>query len=413
MNKKTSIVIVAHALVIPVFQKRWKRLAEDEQYEVHLLVPQHWEQNWFGETVVHKTEAVREKNFFIHPMPTTSVNNWSRYLFKSIDGRFREIKPDLIYIVHEESVWIHHQIYLYRFLFAPNAKIIFFSMNASGIPFQKQTNQLKRMILEWMWNNIKRNTEAALVHYPGCLKSLRGGGYKKPIFLQTQVGVDEISFSANASLRFEYRKKLRFEGQMVVGYVGRLIKDKGVDDIFEVFCSLANKFDNLALLLVGNGNLREEIERKACAQGLQERVKITGYVDQEEVPAFLNAMDIFVLASKTMPHWIDTFPLATVQAQAVKLPVVSSDSASLPWQLGGSARLFKEGDREELAQALIELLNNEDLRSEFAINGQKRSHTYFCHSGMTENFKKIVAQVMSEEFVFHKEDEEYIQWKAY
>jgi glycosyltransferase involved in cell wall biosynthesis len=415
VSKPLKIAIISHALVTPTNQNRWKRLAEDNNYEVHLLVPKYWETTWFGknEKKIFNTKEENCCSFHTHPFPTTSVKNWGRYLFKSIDIKFREIKPDLIYIIHEESVWIHHQIYLYKKLFAPNAKIIFFSMNAMGIPYQKQKNYIKKIILKWMWKNIKKNTDAALVHYPGCVDSLRGGDYKKPIYLQTQVGVDETLFSPNKEIREEYRKMIGFEDKFIVGYTGRLTLDKGVDDLVAVFIKLSKRYENIALLLVGNGDLKRTIEEDIKVNNLEDRVNITGFVHQGEVPNYMNAMDTFVLGSKTTPHWVDTFPLVTVQAQATKVPVIASDSASIPWQLGDSARIFQEGDREDLSSAIVEFIENKELRYSYSIKGKKRSHENFCHDGTTENFKKIVDQVMNDKFIYHKKDEDYIQWKAY
>lgn len=415
MSNSLKIAIISHALALPVNQNRWKRLAEDKNYEVHLLIPEYWESEWFGknEKKVFNTREAHHGNFHAHPIPTTSVKNWIRYLFKSIDGKFREINPDLIYIIHGESALIHHQIYLYKKFFAPKAKVIFFSMNAMGIPYQKQKHPIKKMIQKWMWGNIKKNTDAALAHYPGCLESLRSGDYSKPIYLQTQVGVDETLFAPDESIRNEYRKKIGFIEKFVIGYTGRLTIDKGVDDLVDVFIRLSKKRENIALLLVGNGDLREAIEEDIKKHDIEDKVHITGFVDQAEVPKYMNAMDTFVLGSKTMPHWIDTFPLVTVQAQATKVPVIASDSASIPWQLDKSARIFKEGDRGELYEALKSFIDDKELRCEYAALGQKRSHQNFCHGGMTENFKKIVDQVISGEFVYHERDEEYMQWKAF
>ena len=413
MNKPLKIVIISHALVIPVFQNRWKQLAQDKNYEIHLLIPKYWEQTWFGEKVIYDQKEVHDDNFHLHPMATTNVSNWGKYLFKSIDAKFKKIQPDLIYIIHEESILIHHQIYLYKKLFAPEAKIIFFSMNARGIPYQKATNPIKRIVHKWMWENIKKNTDAALVHYPGCIDSLRSGDYKKPIYLQTQVGVDETLFSPNKEVREKHRKKIGFEDKFIIGYTGRLTTDKGVDDLVAVFIKLSKRYENIALLLVGNGDLKKPIEEDIKVNTLEDRVSITGFVDQGEVPNYMNAMDTFVLGSKTMPHWIDTFPLVTVQAQATKVPVIASNSGSIPWQLDDSARIFKEGDRADLSSVIVEFIENKDLRDSYAIKGQKRSHENFCHDGMTESFKKIVEQVMNSAFIYHDKDEKYIQWKAY
>ncbi|MBW1668514.1 MAG: glycosyltransferase [Deltaproteobacteria bacterium] len=405
INNKIRITIVSHALVSNVNQTRWKRLAEDDKYEVHLLVPKYWESHWFGkdEKIVFEPKEIHDDNFHIHPLATTSVKNWGKYLFKSFDAKFREIKPDLIYIIHEESILIHHQIYLYKKFFAPNAKVIFFSMNARGAPNRKFYHRL-------MWNNVKKNTDAALVHYPGCLESLRNGGYKKPVYLQTQIGVDEKLFRPDSNARAQYRKKLGFEEKFVIGYTGRLTVDKGVDDLIAIF-----PLDDIdwALLLVGNGDMRQEIEDQVKRYGWEDRVHITGYVAQAEVPKYMNAMDCFVLGSKTMPHWIDTFPLVTVQAQACGVPVIASDSASLLWQLADSALFFHEGDRRELKEKVLMYVHNPALKNEYAQRGRERSLRNFCHEGMTENFKKIVSQVIKGKPVYHQANEEYTQWKAF
>lgn len=412
-SDKIKIAIISHALVIPVFRNRWQRLAEDPKYDVHLIVPEYWEQTWFGEKVVYETAPYNSERFHIVPLPTTSKTNWGKYFFKSLDGSLGRIKPDLIYLIHEEGILIHHQIYLYRRIFCPDAKIVFFSMNARGVPYTRSKNKFKKFIQKALWANVVRSTEAALVHYPGCLTSLREGGYQKPIFLQTQVGVDETLFAPSCKERKAYRSRLSFDSYFVIGYAGRLVKDKGVDDILSVFIEIARTNENIALLLVGNGELREEIEEKGSNAGIANRIHVTGFIDQAEVPKYLNAMDLFVLGSKTMPSWIDTFPLATVQAQAIGLPVVASDSGSLPWQLGDSAVLYPEGNRQQLRLSIEELMNDDFKRQQIAQSGRFRSLDMFCHEGMTENFKKIIKQVLDERYVMHEESESYKQWKAY
>lgn len=413
MGKPLKIAIISHALVIPAFQNRWKSLAQDKKYEVNLLIPRYWVQTWFGEKIIYHSQEVHEGNFHVYPLPTTNDHNWGTYLFKSFDAKFRQIKPDLIYVIHEESIRIHHQIYIYKRIFAPQAKVVFFSMNALGVPYQRAKKPIKRWIKKRMWNSIKRNTAAALVHYPGCLHSLRSGNYDKPIYLQTQVGVDERLFSSDRTAREKQREKIGFAGKFVIGYTGRLTSDKGVDDLVDVFISLFEKNEKIALLLVGNGDLKADIEKRIADLKLGDRVHITGFVDQVEVPNYMNAMDAFVLASKTTPNWLDTFPLVTVQAQSVGVPVIASNSASIPWQLADSAKIFQERDKDALQKALIEFIENGKIRHEYAQKGQKRSREYFCHAAMNENFKKIARQIMSNQYVYHRKGEPYTQWKAY
>ena len=403
---KIKIAVISHALVIPSFQSRWKKLAEDDRYDVHLIVPRYWEQTWFGEKVIYETESKSQDNFHIHALSTIGVSNWTRYLFLSLDMHFKKIDPDIIYIVHEEMILVHQQIYFYKSFFCPNAKIIFFSMHALGVPQEKWHQRLR-------WNNVKRNTDAALVHYPGCLKSLKSAGYEKPIYLQTQVGVDETIFFTSADKRKSMRSTLKFSDKFVIGYTGRLTDAKGVWELFDAFKRLVVQHPNIVLLLVGNGDLKNKIEGDAQSYNLQDRVHITGFVDQDKVPDYMNAMDIFVLGSKTTKTWIDTFPLVTVQAQACQLPVIATKSGSIPWQLANTALYFEERNSADLAEKILMLYSDGYQRDALIDRGYKRSKSLFCITGMSENFKSILNQVLSGQFIFHKDDEQYVQDKAY
>jgi len=402
---KCKIAIVSHALAASDNQSRWRRLSEDKRYEIHLLVPKYWESHWFDkkDKIIFKPEEVHDDNFHVHPLATTDKRNHRRYLFTSFDARFRLIKPDLIYIVHEEGILIHQQIYLYKKLFADNAKVIFFSMNASGVP-------TKRFYHRWMWRNIKNSTDAAFVHYPGCLESLRNAGYTKPIYLQTQIGVNEALFRPNSASREQYRDKLGFKTKFVIGYAGRLTREKGIDDLLAV---MPLEGIDWALLFIGIGNMQSIIEARIKQEGWEDRVHITGFIDLNEVPGYMNAMDCFVLGSKTTNNWIDTFPLVTVQAQASGVPVIASDSASLPWQLADTALFFHEGDKKILKEKLLTYAQNPATKEEYAKRGRERCLGYFSHESLSNNFKKIAAQVLEGKTEYHRRDEDFKPWKAY
>lgn len=378
-----KIAIISHALVQEVPQKRWRILAEKYPVEVTLLVPRIWRSKWLRDEVVFRPRVIVDGRFRVIPLPTTSETNWGRYFFKSFDAKIRSIKPDIIYVIHEESIWIHQQIITYRNIWAPEARLIFFSMNARGVP-------LKRFYHRLMWNRIKKNYDAALCHYPGCLKSLRDGGFDKPIYMQTQIGVDEDIYCPDEQRRKEMRRKLGFEDKFVIGYTGRLTKDKGVNDLL---AALPLRDVDWALLLVGNGDFREEIEKIVRQNEWQDRVHMAGTVPQHMVPDYMRAMDCFVLASRTCPHWIDTFPNVTVQAMACKVPVIGSDSGAIPWQLGDAGLIFHEGDVVKLHKHLMHMADNMEDRKAIAQKGMERSLANFCVRALTDEFYEILKKL--------------------
>ena len=378
-----KIAIIGHALVQEVPQKRWRILAEKYPVEVTLLVPRIWRSKWLRDEVVFRPQVIVDGRFRVIPLPTTSETNWGWYFFKSFDAKIKSIKPDIIYVIHEELIWVHQQIITYRNIWAPEAKLIFFSMNARGVPLKRFYNRL-------MWNRIKRNYDAALCHYPGCMRSLRDGGFNKPIYMQTQIGVDEDIYCPDEPKRRQMRRKLGFENKFVIGYTGRLTKDKGVHDLL---AALPLRDVDWALLLVGNGEFKEEIKRIVKQNGWQDRVHMAGTVPQDMVPDYMRAMDCFVLASRTCPHWIDTFPNVTVQAMACKVPVIGSDSGAIPWQLGGAGLIFHEGDVVKLHEHLMHMADNIEDRKAIAQKGMERSLANFCVRGITDNFYDIMQQI--------------------
>lgn len=406
--KKKKIVVISHAFVEPVNQQRWKELAKDPEYEVHLVTPCYWESTWFKGKKTYQVSSSQQGGFFVHAFSTTSKKNWNKFLFKKLSLSFKKIKPDLIYMITVETALVNLQILFYQKIFAPKAKVIFFSMNGKGV-------SLGRFHLRFIWNRVKKNTKAALVHYPDCLKVLRKAGYQHPIFLQTQIGVDQTLFFQNPRMRDGLREKLGMKNCFVIGYVGRLTADKGVDDLIDAFLKLREKglTKNTCLLLVGDGPLKLDIEKIIEEKKLQHSILITGLVNQKKVPDYMNIMDLFFLGSKTTKHWIDTFPLVTVQAQICNVPVLASDSASLPWQLADTAEFFEEGNREQLISKIDYLIHNDDYRATKALQGFKRASQLFSTKMMTENFKKIVDQVLTNKFVFHQKNENYQQSKAY
>lgn len=397
------MVIVSHALAVESNRRRWELLEEEYPVEVSLIVPDRWVSEWFDERQAKEIQPIDNGGFRVIPLPVTDYENWGKYLFKSLDTEFRSIQPDVIYLIQDELSLVNQQVILYRNLWAPDAKIIFFSMNALGVNQDSWHHRFR-------WNRLRKNSEAALCHYPGCRNSLQDAGFDGPIYLQTQVGVNDRLFDVDEAGRRKTRGELGIAGSFVVGFVGRLVEDKGVDDLLEAF-PLTDV--DWSLLLVGDGDLRADLEEKVKREGWEDRVQFTGYVPQDDVPRYMRAMDALVLPSKTMPHWIDTFPLVPVQAMACGVPVVVSDSGALPFQVGDEGLVFPESDVPTLNEHLTRLASDKELRDRLSVAGRERSMEYFTTDVLADNFYEILRQVEDETFRRNQDRNPYDQIRAY
>src|ERR1044072_8892736 len=102
MSKK--ILIINHALVIPVFRHRWETMARESEYEVHVVIPKYWEQWRFSEKVIYENQDFSEGKYFVHALDTTNIDDPGTYNFKDLPETFKSISPDIIYMIGNEGM---------------------------------------------------------------------------------------------------------------------------------------------------------------------------------------------------------------------------------------------------------------------------------------------------------------------
>ena len=133
--------------------------------------------------------------------------------------------------------------------------------------------------------------------------------------------VDTARYRLPESVRDQYRAKLDLSDKLVVGHVGRFHRQKNHAFLLDVFKALHDRRPDSALLLVGDGELREQTEARAAGLGLSDCVVFTG--NRPDVPELLRAMDVFVFPSV----W-EGLPVSLIEAQASGLPCLVSESVT-------------------------------------------------------------------------------------
>lgn len=134
--------------------------------------------------------------------------------------------------------------------------------------------------------------------------------------------VDTDKFHYDEKLRDETRKSMGFgDKTLVIGHVGRFSLQKNHDFLIDIFNKIHEKNPDSVLLLTGSGELEGEIRNKVNALGLDDAVRFLGL--RKDIPALMNAMDVFVL-----PSFFEGLPVVGVEAQAAGLPVVTSTAVA-------------------------------------------------------------------------------------
>ncbi|MFT4011094.1 MAG: glycosyltransferase family 4 protein [Nocardioidaceae bacterium] len=119
---------------------------------------------------------------------------------------------------------------------------------------------------------------------------------------------------------------------LVVVCVARLVRRKGQDTLIRILPELVGTYPNVVLLLVGDGPERGRLERMVRRRGLGERVVFAGSVDPAEIPAHLDAADVFAMPCRTRKLGLEAeaFGIVYLEAAAMGLPIVGGASGGAP-----------------------------------------------------------------------------------
>jgi len=159
---------------------------------------------------------------------------------------------------------------------------------------------------------------------------------------------------------------------LIVLYCGTLQPWKAPKDLLESFAraNVPNSF----LVFAGDGPQRPELEGRAAAQGLQDRVRFLGFLNQSQLPALYKSADLFVL-----PSLFDAFGLVVNEAMLCGLPVVVSDRVGARYDLvrqNENGYIFPVGDVDALAAILRDILPNVEKRRSMGEEARRRIETW-------------------------------------
>lgn len=168
--------------------------------------------------------------------------------------------------------------------------------------------------------------------------------------------------------------------------IGRLSKVKAQEDLIELVYLLKKDYKDIKLTLVGDGEEKENLEKLIKEKKLTKNVKITGFLNKDEIAKELVNNNIFVTTSKS-----ESFGLVAIEACSYHLPVVAFDSAlGLKEILDNNCGiLIKNRDLKEMKNEIEKLFNDKKYRDEISKNGYLNSKKYLIYN-VSEMWKKIV-----------------------
>lgn len=178
--------------------------------------------------------------------------------------------------------------------------------------------------------------------------------------------------------RADKRKEWHIDDRaIVIGTVGRLAPVKGHLLLLEAFRILSQSYQNVVLLLVGDGPLRVQLESEANRMGLGGSVIFSGH--QEQSYDLINMMDFFVL-----PSLYEGIPMVLLEALALRRPVIATRVGGIPEVVshGDSGALVNPTNAGDLAKAIRSLIEDSSKSVAFGVAGRIRVESEFSASLM-------------------------------
>lgn len=205
----------------------------------------------------------------------------------------------------------------------------------------------------------------------------------KMVCVHNGVSPKEYRPSAHRAARF--RKKHALEGKKILLFVGRVIRQKGIEYLIDAMPLVLKRVPQARLVVVGRGNRLEKMRSRVAKLGLQGKVHFEGFLDEEELKDALCACNVFVL-----PSLWEVLPVSILEAMACGKPIVASD-------VGGNGELVRRGhngflvpkkNSRRLAEKIVRVLSDEQLAGRMGRNSRERVVSEF-------NWELIASQTIS------------------
>ncbi len=200
-----------------------------------------------------------------------------------------------------------------------------------------------------------------------------------------------LSEPAIHSSRDTVRRQMGFtEKEIILIIVARLVQQKGHCYLIEAFSKAFEKNQDLRLLIVGDGELKNTLQSQVKEKKLNHVIHFTGY--RKNIPDMLQASDIFV-----HPSLWEGFGLAILEAMACKAPVIATRVSAIPELVENneSGLLVPAKDTEELEQAITLLSADKQLRIRLGLNAHQQWKNRFSIKNMVKNTHKYYNEILN------------------
>ena len=360
-----TVLIVWHGALFPSYRKPFWLLQERFGWDVHLLTTTSWRKALPRKVSFQPSE---EEPIAVYPRRTWFKFHGAIHFQPSFLTLFHRVKPDIVFSIEEPFSLMGWLSVYWGGRAVPNTPVVVYSYQ----DIEKRYPPPFR----WLEQYVYKHAERILVSNPAAGRVLENKGYKKQW--------DTLPAAVNLD-RFPFREPPPPSACFTIGYVGRLVEEKGIDTLL---WALTNLNDNVRLHLVGDGSARFRLETLARELGVYERVAFRPPVSHEDLASVYHEFDALALPSKTTPQWQEQFGRVLIEAMACGVPVIGSDSGAIPEVIGGAGLIFPEGQAGQLTERILQIANDTDLQRRLSYQGRIRVEQNYTPQKIAEQMHR-------------------------
>jgi glycosyltransferase involved in cell wall biosynthesis len=350
----------------------------------------------FGRLIVYcppfpEIRALEEEGFEVVPAPVTNrVGPWTPFEAGRLARFLRSVDAEIV-VGHQP---IGGLVAVGAGLLAGTPARLY---STGGLKHQPDGTGLRnRLLRAGELALIRRSTAALLVNREdeealGRIPGLEGKGLW--VGPSGGCGLDTARFNPTrrALLRDAARSGLDIANScLTIGFVGRLVLEKGFDQLFEAFRRLAGSsvLPPLRLVLFGDGPDEGRIREKAAARGIADRTLFAGY--RSPVEEAYAALDLFVLPSRR-----EGLPIALLQAMAMGIPSVASRIRGNRELIvdGENGRLAEVGSSDSLFEAIRELASNPEVAARLGETAARSVRERYSEAALLPRTLALIEEV--------------------
>jgi len=183
----------------------------------------------------------------------------------------------------------------------------------------------------------------------------------------------------------------KFGDNNILLYAGPVIQRKGLIYLIKSMPKILAKHKDTVLILVGDGDQKENLKRLSNKLGVSKNVIFEGFVSEDQLPAYYNVCDLFVF-----PSLQEGFGMVLAEAMACGKTVVASNNTAIPEVVGDAGVLVETKNSDALAEAIIDLLNDENKRKKLEKKALKRVHEKFTWSTSADKLLRVYDNLRGE-----------------